>query len=502
MRQQPRDWTSGSPARETATNSERILGQQDSAPLVARPLFDSSASRNIEASAAILLQPHALMQKAGLAVAQFALAVSPHARTIWIACGPGNNGGDGFEAARHLQRWGKTPIITFLGDATNLPVDAQAARQGALEAGVVFADTIPENCDLCIDAIFGIGRTRPLEGQYKEWVERMNTGTEPVISIDIPSGLVADTGYGQAVHVKAHFTLNLLTLKPGLFTADGREACGEIWFNSLGVVSALAPCALLLSASPPSVARAHNTHKGNYGDVAVIGGAQGMTGAALLAARAALHGGAGRVYVGLLDTNATQLDAAQPGLMFRQPSELQLDSMTVVAGCGGGDGICNHLADILTQSKRLVLDADALNAIARDTSLRSKLTARDAGTTVLTPHPLEAARLLHLTTQDVQTDRLGAVHTLVKQFACTVVLKGSGTLIGAPGTTPYINPTGNARLATAGTGDVLAGLIGARWAMEDSAFSAACTAVFHHGRVADTWPTQAALTAQDLAQAL
>lgn len=441
------------------------------------------------------------MQRAGLAVAQLAMALAPHARTIWIACGPGNNGGDGFEAARHLLGWGKTPIITSLGEVTNLPADAQAARQGALEAGVVFADTIPEDCDLCIDAIFGIGRIRPLEGQCKEWVQRMNTGTAPVISIDIPSGLAADTGCGQAVHVKAHFTLSLLTLKPGLFTADGREACGEIWFNSLGVVPRLAPCALL-SASPPSVVRAHNTHKGNYGDVAVIGGAPGMTGAAILAARAALHGGAGRVYVGLLDTNATQLDAAQPGLMFRQPSELQLDSMTVVAGCGGGDSIHAHLAEILTRSRRLVLDADALNAIAQDTSLRDKLTARGPDTTVLTPHPLEAARLLRLTTQDVQTDRLGALHSLVNQFDCTTVLKGSGTMIGAPDTLPHINPTGNARLATAGTGDVLAGLLGARWAMEDSAFSAACSAVFHHGHVADAWHTQSALTAQGLVQAL
>lgn len=468
---------------------------------MAQPLFDSSTTRAIEAYAVELLQPHTLMQRAGLAVAQLAMAIAPHSRTIWIACGPGNNGGDGFEAACHLQRWGKTPIITSLSAATCLPTDAQVARQGALEAGVVFADTIPEHFDLCIDAMFGIGPTRPLEGRCQAWVERMNSGTAPVISVDIPSGLDADTGYGQAVYVKADFTLSLLTLKPGLFTGDGREACGEIWFNSLGVAPTFTPKAKL-SASPQPLTRAHNTHKGNYGDIAVIGGAPGMTGAAILAARAALHGGAGRVYVGLLDSTVIQLDAAQPGLMFRQPPELQLDAMTVVAGCGGGEGICAHLADILIRSQHLVLDADALNAIAQDTSLQDKLKAREAGTTVLTPHPLEAARLLQSTTRDVQTDRFSAVHSLVNQFACTVVLKGSGTIIGAPDTSPYINPTGNARLAIAGTGDVLAGLIGAKWTAGNSAFSAACTAVFHHGLIADTWHTQAALTAQDLVQAL
>lgn len=449
----------------------------------------------------MLLPPHTLMQRAGLAVAQFVMAVAPHARVIWIACGPGNNGGDGLEAARHLQLWGKTPLVTIVGDTKKMPLDAQASRLGALGAGVAFVDTIPENYDVCVDAMFGIGQIRPLENHYREWVERMNNGLAPVIAIDIPSGLDADTGTGHLLHIRAQFTLSLLTLKPGLFTADGREACGEIWFNDLGVAPTFSPCALLSTPPTPTV-RAHNTHKGSFGDVAVIGGAPRMIGAALLAARAALHGGAGRVYVGLLDTNVVPLDVRQPELMFRQPSQIELESMTVVAGCGGGDSINGQLPDILNRSRRLVLDADALNAVARDTLLQSKLKARDAGTTVLTPHPLEAARLLQLTTHDVQTDRLGSAQCLANQFACTVVLKGSGTVIAAPDIIPHINPTGNARLATAGTGDVLAGLIGARWAAGDEAFSAACTAVFHHGCAADAWQKQTALTAQDLVQAL
>ena len=489
------------PARETATNSERILGLRGSAPQMARPLFGSATSRAIEASAAALLEPHTLMQRAGLAVAQLAMAVAPHAKVIWIACGPGNNGGDGFEAARYLQLWGKTPIVTSQGDAMNLPADAQTARLGALQAGVVFADTVPQSYDLCIDAVLGIGRIRPPEGRCLAWVEQMNTGATPVIAVDVPSGLDADTGTGQSVYVKAQYTLSLLTLKPGLFTADGREVCGEIWFNSLGVAPSLAPNAML-SGTPASVARAHNTHKGSYGDVAIIGGGPGMTGAAVLAARAALRGGAGRAYVGMLNTTVLGLDVCQPELMFRHPSELPLESMTVVAGCGGGDTMRTHLPDILSRSQRLVLDADALNAIAQDASLQNQLAARSADSTVLTPHPLEAARLLQLDTRGIQSGRLAAAQSLADQFACTVVLKGSGTVIGAPGVIPHINPTGNARLASAGTGDVLAGLIGAMWATEGSAMFAACTAAFHHGYIADTWPANAAFTAQDLIQAL
>jgi len=441
------------------------------------------------------------MQRAGLAVAQLAMAIAPHARVIWIACGPGNNGGDGFEAARNLLRWGKSPIVSGLIDPKSLPADAKTSWLGALQDGVAFVDGTPTSYDLCIDALFGMGHSRPLEGRYRDWVELMNVGAAPVIAVDVPSGLNADTGACLSAHVKAQFTLSLLTLKPGLFTADGREACGELWFNSLGVSPSHSPTAVL-SAPPRYVARAHNTHKGSYGDVAIIGGSSGMTGAAILSARAALHGGAGRVYVSMLDTDAPRLDVLQPELMFREASKLPLESMTVVAGCGGGDSIVAHLPDILSRSARLVLDADALNAIAKDTSLQDQLSSRSTNSTVLTPHPLEAARLLKLETRNVQTDRLAAAQSLSNRFACTVVLKGSGTVISAPGVIPHINPTGNARLASAGTGDVLAGMIGARWAAGYEATSSACAAVFHHGHIADTRPATTPLTAQDLIQAL
>ena len=214
-----------------------------------------------------------------------------------------------------------------------------------------------------------------------------------------------------------------------------------------------------------------------------------MAGAALLAARAALHAGAGRVFVGLLGCAPPSVDLTQPELMFRSPEALDLAQQVVVCGCGGGQAIRSHLARVLSSTKRLVLDADALNAIAQDSSLQHLLKARHlrGHLTVLTPHPLEAARLLGVSTAAVQADRLSAVQRLVDGFQCTVVLKGSGSVIAAPGQTPCINSSGNALLATAGTGDVLAGMVGAYLAGGLSAFDAACSAVFAHGNKADWW---------------
>ena len=441
------------------------------------------------------------MQRAGLAIANFAMAITPHAKVIWIPCGPGNNGGDGYEAAAYLKSWGKCPIVTSMSGLSDTPIDAAVARAKAINAGVLFADAAPTQYDLCIDAMFGIGRIRPLDSVCATWVQRINTRLAPVLAVDVPSGLDADTGIAPAWHVKADYTLSLLTLQPGLFTADGREACGEIWFNNLEINALTGVCAhLTRRPRPPN--RAHNSHKGSYGDICVIGGSPGMAGAALLAARAAIRSGAGRVYVSMLDSATMRLDASQPELMFRDLTDMNLGAMTVVAGCGGGEAIHAHLPTLLTQSARLVLDADALNAIANDASLQKVLTVRPASSTVLTPHPLEAARLMKISSADVQANRLAVAQAMADRFACVVALKGSGTVIAAPGAVPHINTTGNARLATAGTGDVLAGLIGARFAAGTDAFSSACDSVFHHGQAADGWRSITTMTAQDLAEAL
>lgn len=494
------------------------------------PLHDVAATRRIEAAAAAALPPHSLMQRAGLAVARLALALRPHARTVWIACGPGNNGGDGLEAALHLRRWGVRPVVSWLGQPETAPPDARASWQRASDAGVRFTSTPPtelDSQDLCVDALLGIGSARAPGGRMAEWLAHLRASPAALLAIDLPTGLDADTGCLQAPDLLAasvdrvatvaeaaapRHTLSLLTLKPGLFTAQGRDACGTLWFDDLGVApdTHQAEPTAWLNAAPHASTRPHASHKGSFGDVAVIGGeglaarGLGMGGAALLAASAALHGGAGRVLVNLLDDGALAQDTNQPELMLRRFDALALRALTVVCGCGGGAAVRAVLPAVLAQAPHLVLDADALNAIAAEPVLQAALRGRAEAdqATVLTPHPLEAARLLGSSSTEVQRDRLRAAGLLAERFRCTAVLKGSGTVIAAPGRTPRINPSGNARLASAGTGDVLAGLVGARLASHCPAFEAACQAVYQHGAVADAWPAEQALTASRLARAL
>jgi hydroxyethylthiazole kinase-like uncharacterized protein yjeF len=352
----------------------------------------------------------------------------------------------------------------------------------------------------------------------------MQASAKPVLAVDVPSGLMSDTGAlapvmpvaptaaspaavtpakDEARAVKATWTLSLLALKPGLFTAQGRDSAGEVWFDDLGVAPGVPDAWLGGQDRSPQAPRHHASHKGSFGDVAVLGGASGMTGAALLAASAALHAGAGRTFVALLDPAGIAVDTSQPELMFRRPDTLDLKRLTVVCGCGGGEAVHSALPRVLSLSARLVLDADALNAIASDSSLQTLLQARAARAlpTVLTPHPLEAARLLGCDAAAVQRDRLASARVLAARFVCVVVLKGSGTVIAAPGEVPVINPSGNARLATAGTGDVLAGWISARLASGLPAFHAACAGALAHGLAADAWPAGRPLTAGTLARA-
>ena len=462
------------------------------------PLYNVAQTRAIELQAQATLPAYTLMQRAGLATAQLALAIAPHAQKIWIACGPGNNGGDGLEAAVHLQAWGKQPIVTWLGKEGQGPADALQAWQRASAAGVTFTKDIPAQFELAIDALLGIGAQRAPEGFMAQWLAALQATTAPVLCVDTPTGLSADTGEwlsttaSHQTNTQRH-TLSLLTLKPGLFTADGRDAAGQVWFNDLNVNTSQQPTAWLQQNNTTKNTRPHNTHKGSFGDVSIIGGAPGMSGAAALAAVAALHGGAGRVFAGVMDTSARQgISAAHPPLMVRAPEALNLETSSVVCGCGGGDDIHALLPNVLSSSHKLVLDADALNAVARDTALQSLILKRSTRNrpTVLTPHPLEAARLLNQTVQEVQHHRLEAAQKLADKFQCVVVLKGSGSIIASPHHTPVINHSGNGLLATAGTGDVLAGCIGAYIARNDDAFEATCQAVFAHGHVADAWPRE------------
>lgn len=483
------------------------------------PLFGVQRTRELERHAAAALPPHTLMRRAGLAVARLALAVAPHAQRIWIAAGPGNNGGDGLEAAVHLLAAGKQVHVTLAGLPERLPADARDAFDRARAAGVRMATEVPNELaahDLAVDALLGIGASRAPDPALAPLIGRLNALGCPVLAIDLPSGLHAGTGQplGEAC-VRAHHCLTLLTVKPGLFTAAGRDHAGTVWFDELGVASPSGPPDAWLTGADSIAAapRRHAQHKGSFGDVAIVGGAPGMTGAALLASRAALAAGAGRTYVSLLDPHRMTHDPLRPELMFRddwwKSAEATLLQATVVCGCGGGEAVREVLPRLLSAAGRLVLDADALNAIAVDAKLQTLLRARAARgrATVMTPHPLEAARLTAFDTAKVQADRLGAAQSLADDFGATVLLKGSGTVVAAPEAVPRINPTGSAALATAGTGDVLAGWLGGLWAQQpagsdsDGGLQAACAAAFLHGSAADA-STVRVLRAGDLIEAM
>jgi hydroxyethylthiazole kinase-like uncharacterized protein yjeF len=484
-----------------STSSERILSGGTASPM-RRPLFNIAATRQFENTYKTGSAEQSLMRQAGAAIARLVMAVAPYAREIWIPCGPGNNGADGLEAALYLHRMGKKVVVTELIAHAKRSGGALTSHQRATEAGVVFSDQPPAHFDLCIDALFGIGKFDGFDIKCQTWISLINASTAKTLAVDIPTGLEADTGRVGPYAVYADWTLSLLTLKPGLFTANGRDCCGDIWMNELGVPITLKPCAYL-GTRPALAARAHNTHKGTFGDVAVIGGDVGMVGAAMLAARASLHNGSGRVYVGLLAAQPLALDNVYPEVMIRDVRTLALEEMAVVAGCGGGDAMAAHLRDVIIRSKYLVMDADALNHLAQSPEAQIQLKRRASNRTVLTPHPLEAARLLATNVSIIQANRLEATQRLADTWQCAVVLKGSGTVIAAPRTIPVINPTGNARLATAGTGDVLAGMLGSLLAQHEDAFDASCNAVYLHGQVADSWsPNNGALTAHRLARAL
>jgi hydroxyethylthiazole kinase-like uncharacterized protein yjeF len=498
-------------------------------------LFDAAATRVLEAQAAGALPRHELMRRAGAALARLARAVAPHARRAWIAAGPGNNGGDGLVLASALHAAGVEVHVTLVGhDAQGAkapPADAAWALAQAHAAGVRIGAGLPApevlaGLDLAVDALLGVGQRRAPTGALQDAVRALNGCGAPVLAVDAPTGLATDTGaqLGDTC-VRATHTLTFLTPKPGLFTGAGRAHAGEIWFDALGCTdpaptgarTQLAGIGQALALLP---ARGHLAHKGSFGDVHVAGGAAGMVGAALLAGRAAAVAGAGRVLVHAHSSDAggvLPVDVRHPELMLRPVAELEPAlrenaRATVVAGCGGGTDIAQALPALLAGACRLVLDADALNAIARDDALREQLRHRAARglPTVLTPHPLEAARLLGTTAAEVQADRLAAARRLAAETGAVVVLKGSGTVTAAPAGHATINPSGDARLASAGTGDVLAGWLGGLWAAQphdggpplELARAVAVAGVLLHGRGAEVGGPRRPLVASALIDAI
>lgn len=465
------------------------------------PFFRAVDLRRIEAAA----RGQPLMQHAGRAAAELAAAIcADRGATILILAGPGNNGGDAFEAAGLLrQRFYDTQLV-FVGDAAKLPVDAAGARQRFIAAGGTTLAAIPRDrrWSLIIDGLFGIGLTRPIAEPYAGLIAQANALAArdacPLLALDCPSGIDSDTGTRHGATILASHTITFIGGKPGLLTADGPDCCGEVSVAGLEIDRAmLAPESgrtvgrdLFAARLTP---RPRNSHKGNNGNAGILGGAPSMVGAALLAARAALRLGSGRVYLGLLDAKAPSFDAQQAELMLRTPQQLlatEATGLTALSAlaCGPGMGRSHEararLKEACALRLPLVLDADALNLLAESGELKAALAARDAPT-LLTPHPAEAARLLGCTVAAIQADRLAAANELAARYAAWVALKGCGTVVAAPDGASFINTNGNPGLATAGSGDVLTGIVTALLAQGWPPRDALLGAVHLHGAAAD-----------------
>jgi hydroxyethylthiazole kinase-like uncharacterized protein yjeF len=447
--------------------------------------------RAIERSAAQELPAGTLMARAGRAAATYIAQLhAGAASSVCIVCGPGNNGGDGFVVASELRARGHDVLCVLLGTAQPAISDALDAHARWTASGGRVERHLPldERFDVVVDAMFGIGMSRPLAGEFLAAVEWMNRQAL-VYAIDVPSGLDADTGawVGGVAGVCAKATVTFIGDKPGLHTANGVDAAGDVVVESIGI-DAPASSGHLIGVDDLGTVRLprrRDTHKGTYGNLVVVGGGLGMVGAALLAGRAALRLGAGRVYIDAIGAPEFRVDPVRPELMFRPLSELD-DLHAIVVGCGLGTDADGHAAvsAVLARNAPLVADADALNLIAADAELQRRAIGRGAPL-VLTPHPLEAARLLGSTASSVQADRASAARRLAEHFNCIAVLKGAGTVIARPDGHYAINPTGSAALATAGTGDVLAGMIGALIAQGHDAWCSTEAAVWLHGRGAE-----------------
>ncbi len=456
-------------------------------------VFRTAQIRVIESRAIAAVPPPPLMEWAGVAAAREARAMLGAGSRVLVLAGAGNNGGDALVAARHLRDSWLDVRVVLPGDAAAMPTDAAAAFAAWQVSGGITLTALPPafEADLLIDGLFGIGLTRPVTGVFAESIERMNAATIPVLALDVPSGIDADTGRVLGCAVRATTTITFIALKPGLLTLDGPDHAGYVVLDSLGLDTddADLPGGIVLDASVVRRAiapRTANSHKGSYGTVGIIGGAPGMVGAALLAARAALHAGAGKVVAGMLADDAPSVDPVQPELMLRTVREASVAANVLVVGPGLGQSEAARrvLQASLEVTVPLVLDADALNLIAGDALLASQV-ARRIAPTVITPHPAEAARLLQETTTAIQADRIDAAVRLAQRLNAFVVLKGAGSICAAADGTWCINTTGNPGLASAGTGDVLAGLVGALIAQGAAPFDALQAAVHVHGLAAD-----------------
>ena len=464
--------------------------------------------QNLEMRAANQLGADTLMKRAGAAAAELIMKRLEDAgveqRRVTLLVGPGNNGGDALACACELREKGAVVNVVLPGGRRPTSALALAQLERWTQAGSMTYDDpyMTEKADCVVDGLFGTGLAKPITGDYLDAVLWFNERQALKVSLDIPSGLNPVTGHwtGSYPGCSADVTITFLCVKSGLYMCEGADAAGEIVLNELDVSVPLSPLSVIGTDEFPRVLRPRvkNSHKGDYGSVAVIGGTDGMIGASILAARAALISGAGRVTLECRAEHAPHVDMVYPEIMFAaKPVNLE-DFDAIVLGCGLGTSAeaKARVIEALNCQKPLILDADALNIIAADIKLQDMVLARRAPT-VLTPHPGEAARLLRRDTAGVTADRVAACRELAVQTGAIVVLKGAGTVISMRSSRTWINPTGSPMLATGGSGDVLAGMIGAMFAQGYDMVESVLAAVYFHGLSAEG--LEAGFTAGEIA---
>ena len=428
-----------------------------------------------------------LMQRAGQSVWRALLERWPGVEKISVFAGSGNNGGDAFVVALCARQQGIDVQLLIQGDLSRQSDTSRHFRELWQQDGGSFEDWQGQQLhgDVIVDGLLGIGLQRELNAEWQELINTINAHPSPRVAIDIPSGLNGLTGNPQPVAVAAQLTVTFIGAKTGQFLADGPDYCGELLFEDLGASAAAradiaAQLEVVESCQLPAL-RKKNSHKNHYGNLLIIGGDQGMSGAVTLAARAALRSGAGLV-TALVHPECRGNLAAFPEVMVLgwDALEAKLPQASVIVvgpGLGQSDAAQKMLQRLQQVRLPMVVDAGALSA--------DFLQALDSEQVVITPHPGEAAALLSITSAQVQADRLAASARLAEDFAATCVLKGSGTLISQRGMPTAINVHGNPGMASAGMGDVLSGIVAAFIGQGLPPFAAARSAVLIHALCAE-----------------
>jgi hydroxyethylthiazole kinase-like uncharacterized protein yjeF len=480
-------------------------------------LYSTAQVRALDAHAieTLGIPGYTLMKRAGEAALRYLRTRFPVAHRIVIVCGAGNNGGDGYVLARFAQAAGLTVTTLAATPPDALRGDARQAFEDLRASGGQVKPCSPERLadgEVIVDALLGTGLRGPAREEAARVIRDINASGRPVLAVDVPSGLDSDTGVPLGETVRADCTVTFVGLKTGLFIGDGPEFAGTVFFDDLEIApaQAQAPPARLERILEGAIQqalprRARSSHKGDFGRVLLVGGGVGMPGAIRLAGEACLRVGAGLVTVAVAPENVAAISSGRPELICLPLTDAQAlagaaekaDVIAIGPGLGRTSWARSALDAVLRSAKPLVVDADALNIIAE-----SGGPPRDDW--VLTPHPGEAARLLGTDTHEIQRDRLAALEQLAARYRGTVVLKGAGTLVGAPGRTAALCERGNPGMATAGMGDVLTGTIAGILAQCRDAWLAATAGVLVHAMAGDAAARtgQRGLLAGDVAREL